>query len=75
LLDIGTSARWQGELLARQQHVDEILAVFEARRNSKLAAADRLQGVPHYYYARKSAPLPPPVATLIQIIDYPGTLV
>jgi hypothetical protein len=62
-------------LLARQQHVDEILAVFKARWNSKLAAPDRRQGVSHYNYARKPAPLPPPVATLIQIIDYPGTLV
>jgi hypothetical protein len=62
-------------LLARQQHVDEILAVFEPRWDSKLAAPDRPQGVPHYDDARKPTPLPPPVATLIQIIDYPGTLV
>jgi hypothetical protein len=62
-------------LLARQQQVDEILAVFEPRWNSKPAAPDRLQGVPHHNNARKPTPLPPPVATLFQIIDYPGALV
>jgi hypothetical protein len=62
-------------LLARQQHVDEILAVFETRWNRKLAAPDWLQGVPHYDYARKSAALPPSVATFIQIVDYAGTVV
>jgi hypothetical protein len=35
----------------------------------------RLQGVPYYDYAREPTPLPPPVATLFQIIDYHGTLV
>jgi hypothetical protein len=31
--------------------------------------------VPHCYYTRKPAPLPPPVAALLQIIDYPGMVV
>jgi hypothetical protein len=47
--------------------------VFEPRWNRKPAASDRLQGVPHYDNARKPAPLPPPVATLIQIIGYDKT--
>jgi hypothetical protein len=62
-------------LLASQQHVDKLLAVFETRRDSKLALPHRLQGVPHNNCAREPTPLSPPVATLLQIIDYPGALV
>jgi hypothetical protein len=49
--------------------------MFEARWNGKLAATDRLQGMPHHNNGRELASPPPPVATLLQIIDYPGTLV